>query len=452
MEKTIIGCEEWLGFPDFSIPAIKARIDSGAKTSSLHAFNINPYEENGKTFVKFDVHPIQNNRKIKTKCKAEVVDRRSVKSSSGESEKRYVIRTELQLQDKVWDAEVTLTNRDNMGYRMLLGREAMKGKLLVDPERHFVLGDYTPEEFKKLFSIEEPKNKRLKIGLLASDPKLYSNRRIMEAGILAGHNMVFINTRQCYMNISQENSAVYYRGGESLSDLDAIIPRIRPSLTAYGCSVIRHFENLGMFCLNDSTSIGRSRDKLRALQIMANKGIDIPITGFADSPLDTKDLINMVGGAPLVVKLLEGTQGKGVVLAETKKAAESVINALKSLKANILVQELIKESIGTDLRCFVVDNKVVGAIERKAAEGEFRANIHLGGTASETKITTTEKKMAIKASKVLGLKVAGVDILRSTKGPKVIEVNSSPGLEGIETALGKDIASLMIRAIEKQFD
>lgn len=235
-----------------------------------------------------------------------------------------------------------------------------------------------------------------------------------------------------------------------LSLCNAIIPRIRPSVTFYGCALIRHFESIGIYSLNGANSIAQSRNKLYSLQVLSQGGIDIPVSGFADSPVDTNDLIEMVGGAPLIVKLLEGTQGRGVVLAETGKAAESVVNAFKSLRANLLVQEFVKEADGKDLRCFVIGGKVVATIERTAAAGEFRANLHRGGSAALVKISSEEKAIAVKAAKILGLKVAGVDIIRSSKGPLLLEVNSSPGLEGIEEATGKDVASLMITAIEKK--
>jgi ribosomal protein S6--L-glutamate ligase len=251
------------------------------------------------------------------------------------------------------------------------------------------------------------------------------------------------------MNISSKNPEVHYRGGEILEGIDAVIPRIRPAITFYGCAVTRQFHSTGSYCLNDSLSIARSRDKLRSLQMLANKKIAMPVTGFANSPLDTAEIIKMVGGAPLIVKLLEGTQGKGVVMAETANAAESVINAFKSLQVNILVQEYIKEAGGKDIRCFVIDGEVVGSIQRQAAEGDFRANLHLGGKASTVRITAEEKEMAIKATKIMGLDVAGVDIIRSKTGPKVLEINSSPGLEGIEGVTGKDIAGMMIECIER---
>ncbi|WP_299872662.1 30S ribosomal protein S6--L-glutamate ligase [uncultured Cocleimonas sp.] len=288
------------------------------------------------------------------------------------------------------------------------------------------------------------------MGILASNPNLYSNQRLMEAAEEHGHQAVFLNMRHCYMKMDAEEPEIHYRGGRLLNDLDAVITRIRPSMTFYGCALARQFESMGIYTTNTSTAITQSRDKLFSLQLLIKKGLNIPTTGFANSPIDTNDLIDMVGGAPLIVKLLEGTQGSGVVLAETRKAAESVINAFKALHANLLVQEFVKEADGKDLRCFVIDNKVVATIQREAAPGEFRANLHLGGTASVVRISSEERKLALDAAKTLGLKVAGVDIIRSSKGPLLLEVNSSPGLEGIETATGKDIAGMVISSIEKK--
>ena len=447
--KIVIGKEEWCSLPALGLPAIKARIDSGAKTSSLHAFNIHTFRDNGQEYAHFDIHPIQDNRKVVKSCRGLVVDQRSVKSSSGDKERRLVIKTPINLGGETWDIEITLTNRDAMGYRMLIGREAMAGRTLIDPDVSFCLGNVPDETVVKHYGTSERKKDGLRILVLASNPDLYSNRRIIEAGEERGHHMRFVNISQCYMNISSKNPEIHYRGGELLDDVDAVIPRIKPSMTFYGCSITRQFAAIGSYCLNSSVAITRSRDKLRSLQELSSKKIPMPTTGFANSPVDTREIINMVNGAPLVVKLLEGTQGRGVVLAETNKAAESVINAFKSLKANILVQEFIKEAHGEDIRCFVIDGKVVGSIQRKAAKGEFRANLHLGGTASAVKITAEERKIAINATKAMGLVVAGVDIIRSKDGPKVLEINSSPGLEGIEDITEKDIAGMMIQAIEK---
>jgi ribosomal protein S6--L-glutamate ligase len=449
-KKIIIGKAEWCGLEELGLPAIKARVDSGAKTSSLHAFNIHQFEEEGKRYVHFDIHPIQNDRKTIQSCRGLVVDRREVRSSSGVKERRSVIKTPITLGDETWNIEVTLTNRDSMGYRMLLGREAMTNRVLIDPDSSFCLGTVTTDEVRKHYGTVKPKSDGLRIVVLASNPELYSNKRLIEAGEERGHEMRFVNISQCYMNISADNPEIHYRGGQLLDDVDAIIPRIKPSMTFYGCAVARQFQSTGVYCLNDSVSISLSRHKLRSLQLLSTKGIPMPTTGFANSPMDTSDIIQMVGGAPLVIKLLEGTQGKGVVLAETAKAAESVINAFKSLRANILVQEFIKEADGKDIRCFVIDGKVVGSIQREAAKGEFRANLHLGGTASTVKISAEERKIAVAATKAMGLQVAGVDIIRSSSGPKVLEVNSSPGLEGIESITEKDVAGLMIQCIERK--
>jgi ribosomal protein S6--L-glutamate ligase len=445
----IVGSEEWCSFPSVGIPAIKARVDSGAKTSSMHAFNIQPFRRNSAAWVSFEVHPLQNNRATVVRCELPVFDRRSVKSSSGVSEKRYVVKIPITMNGDSWDIELTLANRDSMGYRMLLGREAMSGRMLVDPAASHCLDEISDVELDQMYGRIEQKKSGLKIGLLASNPNLYSNRRIMEAAAERGHEISFLNIKQCYMKLDADAPEVHYRGGRVLNDLDAVIPRIKPSVTFYGCALTRHFESLGIYALNTSAAITQSRDKLYSLQLLLSKGLDIPTTGFANSPMDTNDLIEMVGGAPLIVKLLEGAQGRGVVLAETKKAAESVINAFKSLRANLLVQEFVKEAQGKDLRCFVIDGKVVASIQREAAPGEFRANIHQGGSASIVKVTAEEKKLAIKAAHTMGLKVAGVDIIRSSKGPLLLEINSSPGLEGIETATGKDIAGVMIASIEK---
>src|SRR5690554_14901 len=452
IQKVIVGSEEWCSLPQLKVPAIKVRVDSGAKTSALHAEQITPFEKDGEAWVKFNIHPIQRTGKSAISCEAKVIDRRIIKSSTGTRESRYVINTEISLGDHKWTIELTLTNRDSMGYRMLLGREAMTGRLIVDPDEHFKFGIVTPEKLKEYYSSKANEKKGLRIGVLASNPDLYSNVRIMEAGELRGHEMHFLNLKHCYMKLDALQPEIHYRGGKILNDFDAIIPRIRPSMTYYGCSLIRQFESLKVYSLNNAASITQSRDKLFSLQLLLSHGVDIPTTGFANSPLDTNDLINMVGGSPLIIKLLEGTQGKGVVLAETKKAAESVINAFKSLNANILVQEFIKEANGKDLRCFVINGKVVASMQREAPPGEFRANIHLGGNGKVVRITRDERRLAIQATRSMGLDVAGVDIIRSSKGPLLLEVNSSPGLEGIEGATEKDIAMKIIKAVEERVD
>ena len=289
----------------------------------------------------------------------------------------------------------------------------------------------------------------MKIAILSRNPKLYSTNRLAEAIVKKGHEVMVVDPMKCYMSINSSKPQVHYEHGQVLEEFDAIIPRIGASVTFYGTAVLRQFEMQRTYSINQSVAITRARDKLRAHQLLSRKGIGMPITGFAHFPQNTKDLINLVGGAPLIIKLLEGTQGKGVVLAETSKVAENLIEAFSGLDAFFLVQEFIKEAGGCDIRCFVIGDKVVAAMERKAKAGEFRSNIHQGGTAKVVKITPLERKTAIQAAKVMGLNVAGVDIVRSKRGPLVLEVNSSPGLKGIEAATHMDIASLVIEFIEK---
>ncbi len=288
----------------------------------------------------------------------------------------------------------------------------------------------------------------MKIAVLSRNPRLYSTRRLVEAAVERGHKAHVYDALRCYMNIASGKPEIHYRG-EALEGYDAVIPRIGASITFYGTAVLRQFEMMGVYPLNESVAIARSRDKLRSAQLMSRRGLGLPITGFANAPDDTGDLINLAGGAPLVVKLIEGTQGVGVVLAETRKAAESLIEAFRGLKAHFLVQEFIEEAGGADIRCLVVSGKVVAAMKRQAKEGEFRSNLHRGGTAQVVRLAPEERAAAVKAAKVMGLNVAGVDILRSDRGPLIMEVNSSPGLEGIENATGKDVAGMIIKMIER---
>lgn len=288
----------------------------------------------------------------------------------------------------------------------------------------------------------------MRFGILSRKSSLYSTRRLSAAAKERGHQVQVINPLHCYMNITTHRPSIFYKG-EELTGFDVVIPRIGASITFYGTAVLRQFEMTGVYPLNESVAITRARDKLRSLQLLSRKGIGLPVTGFAHSPDDIQHVIDMVGGAPLVIKLLEGTQGIGVVLAETRKAAESVIEAFMGLHVNIMVQEYIREAGGADIRCFIVGEKVVAAMKRQAKEGEFRSNLHRGGTGSVVKLTPEERSTAVRAARVMGLNMAGVDILRSNHGPVVMEVNSSPGLEGIEQATGKNIASMIIEFAEK---
>ncbi len=288
----------------------------------------------------------------------------------------------------------------------------------------------------------------MKIGILSRRGSLYSTTRLRQAALERGHEAVVVDYLRCYMNITSRRPKVLYAGKPLL--FDAIIPRIGATYTFYGSAVVRQFEVMGVFSANDSQAITRARDKLRSLQLLAGEGIGMPVTSFAHSTKDIDGLIEIVGGAPLIIKLLEGTQGVGVVLAETSKAAESVVAAFRQLDANILVQQFIREAGGADIRAFVVGRRVVAAMKRQAAAGEFRSNIHRGGKAQQIKLTADERKTAVKAAHTLGLQVAGVDMVRSAHGPLVIEVNSSPGLEGIEKATGVDVAAAVVEFLERR--
>lgn len=288
----------------------------------------------------------------------------------------------------------------------------------------------------------------MKIAILSRNPNLYSTRRMVEAAKARGHEAVVIDHLKCDIFIEPNDPHILYRG-HRLEGIDAIVPRIGASVTFYGTAVVRQFEMMNVFSATESQSIVRSRDKLRSLQILSRAGLGMPKTAFTNYSNKEHNLVEEIGGAPLIIKLLEGTQGLGVVLAETRKAAQSVIEAFNGLKARIIVQEFIKESKGADIRAFIVNGEVVGAMKRQGKEGEFRSNLHRGGTASIIKLTRAEKAAALKAASVLGLAIAGVDMLQSARGPLIMEVNSSPGLQGIETATGVDIAGKIIEYIEQ---
>ncbi|SNR43267.1 30S ribosomal protein S6--L-glutamate ligase [Puniceibacterium sediminis] len=288
----------------------------------------------------------------------------------------------------------------------------------------------------------------MKIAMMARNPNLYSHKRLKEAAEARGHELHIINTLRCYMNIASRRPEMYYNG-EKLEGFDAVIPRIGASVTFYGLAVLRQFEMMGVYPLNESVAIGRSRDKLRSMQLLARDGIGLPVTTFAHDPKQTDEVLELAGGAPVVIKLLEGTQGIGVVLADTKRSAKSVVEAFRGAGVNILLQEFIKEAGGTDIRAIVVGGKVIAAMKRTGAEGDFRSNLHRGGSAQLIKLSPEERSTAIRAAKSMGLNVCGVDMLRANHGPVVMEVNSSPGLEGVETATGLDVAGKIIEYLEK---
>ena len=442
------GWEEWVALPDLGVPAIRAKVDTGARTSALHAFDIETFGSSSKPKVRFTVHPIPGRDDFVLPCSAPIVDRREVTSSNGEKELRYVIESTLGVNGDSWPIEITLTNRATMTSRMLLGRQALKDHITIVATDRFMQPELSYDVYHTAKMRQAAPARALRICVLSREDN-YSNRRLVEEGEKRGHSVEVINTTRCYMAINAMAPEVHY-DGKRLPRFDAVIPRIGASITPYGTAIIRQFETIGTYCVNPSAGITASRDKLYAHQLMARAKIGMPNTAFAASPKDTGNLIGLVGTAPLIVKLLESTQGKGVVLAETRKAAESVIDAFRGLRANFLVQDFVKEAAGEDIRCLVIGGKVVASMKRTGADGDFRSNLHRGGSAKSVRITKQERETAIRAAKAFDLNLAGVDLLRSETGSQVLEVNSSPGFEGIEQSTGKNIVGKLYDQIESR--
>lgn len=444
-----VGWREWVALPQLGLPAIKAKVDTGARTSALHAFSIETFGPESQPKVRFGVHPVEGNDAIEVYCTARVVDRRPVISSNGQAEQRYIIQTPIKVGGREWPIEVSLSNRETMAHRMLLGRTALESEeAIVEPWSEYKQNQLSYEVYKNRLQ-KERVERPLRIALLTMEPDNYSNSRFIAAAEARDHVIEVIRTARSYMNINSLASAVHCDGA-ALPFFDAVIPRIGAQISAYGTAVVRQFEMTGAFCVNSANGITNSRDKLQAHQLMASNGLPMPTTAFANSPHDTDDLIAMVGGPPLVVKLLRSSQGKGVVLAENKKSAQSVIDAFRNAEANFLVQQFVADAGGKDIRCIVLDGKVIASMCRNAPPDDFRANLHAGGSATPVKITSEERKIAVKAARIMGLKFAGVDMVRSSKGPLLLEVNSSPGLHGIETTTGQDVARCVIEFIESR--
>ncbi|THH38812.1 30S ribosomal protein S6--L-glutamate ligase [Aliishimia ponticola] len=440
------GWEEWVALPDLGLPALRAKVDTGARTSALHASEIEVFGPNAKPKVRFIVNPVAGDDGLAIPCSATILDRREVTSSNGEKEMRYVIGSKLTVNGQSWPIEITLTNRAGMASRMLLGRQALTEHITITATEKHLQPELSYDVYRSAGLRKTAPKRALRIAVLSREDN-YSTRRLVQEGEARGHTVEVIDTTRCYMAINAMSPEVHYDGAR-LPRYDAVVPRIGASITPYGTAVIRQFETIGTYCVNGSTGIASSRDKLQAHQILASQKIGMPTTAFAASPKDTRNLMDLVGTAPMIVKLLESTQGKGVVLAETKKAAESVIDAFRGLRANFLVQHFVKEAAGEDIRCLVIAGKVVAAMKRTGADGDFRSNLHRGGTAKVARITRQERATAVKAAKAFGLGIAGVDLLRSEDGPKVLEVNSSPGFEGIETATGKNVVGFLYDEIE----
>jgi ribosomal protein S6--L-glutamate ligase len=443
-----LGWEEWLALPALGLPALRAKIDTGAKTSALHAFDIAPFGPALAPSVRFSVHPVPGNARLSVHCAAPVIDRREVISSNGDRELRYVVETEVEVGTTRWPIEITLTDRAGLSTRMLLGRQALGPHVSIAPGHRFL---QPPRDFGCYGPSPDPgrSDRPLRIAVLSREPGSYSTRRMIEAGQARGHTVDVLDTTRICIAIDASRPALHL-GGAALPAYDAVIPRIGASVTNYGAAVLRQFETMGVWCLNGSDGLMASRDKLRAHQVLAANRIGMPRTASAASARDTDSLIALAGGAPLVVKLLESSQGKGVVLAETRKAAQSVVSAFRDLQAGFLVQEFVAEAAGEDIRCLVIGGRVAAAMRRRAAGDDFRSNLAQGGAGEAVRITPAERDTAVCAARAFGLGLAGVDLLRGADGPKVLEVNSSPGLKGIERITGKDIAARIFAHVERR--
>lgn len=438
-----IGWEEWVALPDLGLPLIKAKIDTGAKTSAIHAFMVEKIIEGDNVKVHFGIHPIPNQPEIEIYCKAHLIDEREVTSSNGQTELRYVIRTMVQFGKKKWPIEMTLTDRETMAYRMLIGRTAMEGCLNVVPGKSCLLGIGDLSVYDAL--IKRKKKKKLKICILSRARDSYTTDRLATVAESRGHEIEVINTTRCYVDISAKPT-LHYRQ-KILPRYDAVIPRIGPSITFYGVAILRQFESLGTFCVNGSSAIAHSRDILFTHQLLGRAGVALPTTAFSHSPDDIKGMIKLVGGAPLVIKLLDGSARKSVILAPTNKAAEAVMQAFRGLEADFITQEYIKKGAGKDIRCFVLGNKVVAAFGKENFDKED-FNVDLPRKIEPISLTLTEQKMAIRAVRTLGLKFASVNFFRTKEGPLVVNVNATPSLREAEEVLNIDIAEMIIEYVE----
>lgn len=446
--KTVVGNQEWCTFPELGIPAVKARVDSGAKTSSLHAFNVRRFRRGKQAWISFDVHPVQKNRSVVVKCERPLLDMRVVKSSSGVPETRYVIQTPMRMGDQEWEVELTLANRDSMGFRMLLGREAMHGRVVVDPSLENALGDHSSATLNSMYQHATTERRGLRIAVLASNPEDYNNRRIMEAGSARGHEMVFLNINQCHMKLDSLEPEVHFQGAPLADDLDAVIPRVRAQVTYYGAALVRQFESMGILSINSSVAIAQSQDRLLVLQSMLKHGIPIPTSGFAHSPVDAEELIEMVGGTPVLVKPVAMRSGGTAAKAEDVPTAKQIISAARQIDENLLVQEYMAEASGRSIRSLVINQKPVATLEYQA---ETRPDqIEVAKVVGLAKLTATERTLVAKATKALSLSVARVDLIRTGDGSLLLGVVAAPDFEPFEQYGRKRVAESMITAIEKK--
>ena len=446
----IIGALENVAFPEMKLHKIQARIDTGARTSAIWASSIR-LRSNKLQFVLFGIgHPFYNGEIIETAQFARI----TVKPSNGISEERYVIKLLIVLMDRRLRVSFTLADRSSQTYPILLGRNILKDRFIVDISVDNETAKHDVEvaaEISKSYAATEVlqsatnryEGRKLRIAILSKGSLNYTTKRLREVSEARGHEVVVVNYAKCYMTMERSKPVIYYKG-EILAKFDAIIPRIAQSYTKYGTAVVRQFEMQGSYTTASSIAINRSRDKLRSYQIMARNDVAIPKTVFARETANLDEVVELAGGAPVIIKVARGTHGNGVVLAETRKAAVAVMQAFYVEGVNFMVQEFVAESAGTDIRVLVVGGRVVASIERRSLDDDFRSNTHQGGVGKAVKLSLEEEKMAIKAAKAMGLPVCGVDMMRSKDGPKVLEVNSSASIMTPERVTKRDVATKII--------
>jgi len=441
-----LGWEEWCALPALNLPALKVKVDTGARTSALHAFDIEPFGPEGAPMVRFAVHPIAGRHDLVVRCTAPVHDRREVTSSNGETEYRYVILSDIVIGPRQWPVELTLTDRGAMAYRMLLGRQALGDDTIVTPATGFCQPTLSYDVYPAARRTATAPDRPLSLAILSREPDGYSPRRLADEAAERGHSARIIDTARCYMAMNALSPEVHYDGAP-LPRFDAVIPRIGASLSAYGAALVRQFETIGIHCLNGSDAITSSRDPIHAHQLLSRYHIGMPATAFAASPKDTDNLIALVGRAPLVLKLLDSPTGNGMVRADTRSAAQSVIGAFRGLKANFLVQDYLPDAAGRDIRCLVLGGKFIAALERKSpGNGELPSTPHT----QLAKTTKAERDTAGKAARTFKLGLASVDLLRTPEGPKVLSLSATPGLSRFETATGRNIAALVLDHLEQR--
>ncbi|GEQ97515.1 alpha-L-glutamate ligase [Iodidimonas gelatinilytica] len=445
-----VGWEEWVALPALGIPAIRAKVDTGAQTSSLHAFSVHPYEKNGKNRVRFGLHPLPERPEIELYCEADLVGQREITSSNGETELRFIIRTLARIGDHEWPIEMSLTNRETMSYRMLLGRRALEGGLLVDVTRSCIQG--TPDlsaydSLPHVHAAERPLN----IALLTGTPKSPTVDRLVDALEARSHAAHILDVNRCYMSIDGGQLDLFLNG-KALPRFDAALPYLAAKDLTYGLALLRHLETMGVRSLNSSVALAAAWDRLHTSQRLARRGVPQPSTGVANAPDSNTHLIKLLGGAPLMLKILEGNEDRGSVVADTRKAADSVLNAMHGLRAHVLVQEYVTEAGGAALRCLMVGRKLVGcvSVQPPKSTNAGPSDSLAKRVMKKARPTIEERRIAAKAMAALNLQAAIVDLVRSENGPLVVNVDPAGAFEIFEGTSGLDVAGAIVSHLESR--